>query len=73
MSRGKNWKWEVGMRKWECFEVGSRDAAFDKLRRGKVGKNWKWEVGMRPSTSSDEAKWESPEMGIRNLENGNFI
>ena len=45
---------EVGSRK---LEVGSGNAAFDKLRRDKVG-NWNWEVGMRHSTSSGETKSE---------------
>jgi len=55
-SEGRRPKTEDGGQKTEVSEFGMRNAAFDKLRRGKVGINT--ECGNRPSTSSGETKSE---------------
>jgi hypothetical protein len=47
------------MRKAECgsgnFEVGSRNAAFDKLRRGKVGIERRGMYGMRKGEEGERS------------------
>jgi hypothetical protein len=66
-AKGQRWKVEVGKiggGRWEGQKIGE-NAAFDKLRRGKVGtvvvpKGCDYATAsMWPSTSSDEAKWEN--------------